>query len=68
MYRFKVVTRYMQHVLKFQKVSDALYLRLGKAAKAFNPKQIHDKDLTRKLSMISDIGVSALPNKKLTRS
>ena len=51
----------------FQKVSDALSLRLGKEAKTFDAKKIHDKSLKRKLNMLSDIGSSALPKDKLTR-
>ena len=42
-------------------------LKLRREAKTFNAKSIFDPDLSRKLSKISMIGVSALPQDKLER-
>ena len=53
--------------LEYQKISDALSLKLGKQAQKFDADQIHDKELKRKLKKISMIGASALPQDKLDR-
>ena len=48
-----------------QRISDALYLKLGKEAKKFDATKLNDRDLKRKLKQISEIGASALPKDKL---
>lgn len=42
-------------------------VRLGKEAKKFKRSQISDKVLSRKLKMLSMIGVAALPQDELDR-
>ncbi len=53
--------------LDYQKVSDALGLKLGKEAKQFDQTGIRDRDVRRKLVMISQIGTSILPDNKRER-
>ena len=49
----------------FQRISDALGLRLGREAKQFNASMLNNRDLRRKMKWIAEIGVSALPPEKL---
>jgi hypothetical protein len=42
-------------------------LRIGKEAKKFDLDKITDKDLTRKLKWLRDLGMSALSSEKLKR-
>ena len=51
----------------FQKIADALILRIGKDAKEYDRNLIQDKEIKRKLQMLAMIGTSALPQDKLTR-
>ena len=48
-----------------QRITDALNLRLGKEAKQFQASKLQNRDLRRKLKMLSNIGSSALPKEKL---
>ena len=48
-----------------QRITDALNLRLGKEAKQFQASKLQNRDLQRKLKMLSNIGSSALPKEKL---
>ena len=52
-------------MLFFQRLKDALILKLGKEAKKFNASKLQNQDLRRKLRKISNIGTSALPKEKL---
>ena len=49
----------------FQRVSDALNLKIGKEAKQFHASRLKNRDLGRKIKMLSNIGASALPKEKL---
>ncbi len=53
--------------LDYQKVSDALSLKLGKEAKQFDVNRIRDRDVRRKLEMISQTGTAILPDDKRER-
>ena len=46
---------------------DALVLKLGMEAKQFDSSKLKDRDLKRKLKVISEVGASALPQNKLDR-
>ncbi len=50
-----------------QKISDALSLKLGREALKFDRNSISDRDVRRKLQMISMIGSSILAPEKLER-
>ncbi len=50
-----------------QKVTDALSLRLGKEARQHDRNSIRDRDVRRKLEMISMIGTAALSDEKRER-
>ena len=49
----------------FQKISDALTLRLGQESKQFDATRVRDRVIKRKLKVISEVGASALPEEKL---
>ena len=55
----------MSGINHFQKISDALVLRLGQESKQFDASMVKDRDLKRKLKVISEVGASALPEEKL---
>ena len=48
----------------FQKRKAALTLRLGKEAKQYDASKLRNRDLKRKLKMISELGSAALPEEK----
>ena len=58
---------FTKYNLNFQKIYDAINLRLGKEAKLFELNQINDKELKRKLKSISQIGTSVLEGDDLNK-
>jgi len=52
---------------KYNKIADAISLRLGEKAKSFKLDQLKDKDLRRKIKSISQIGTSVLKGNDLDR-
>ena len=51
----------------FQEKVDELQLKIGSDAKKFDLEKIVDKDLSRKLKWLRDLGTSALNQEKLKR-
>ncbi len=49
-------------------MTDALSLKLGKEAGEHDRSRIRDRDIRRKLEMISMIGTAKLPDEKRERS
>ena len=56
---------YFNITFLFQRISDAMGLRLGREAKQFNVSMLNNRDLRRKMKWIAEIGVSALPPESL---
>ena len=65
--KYRIIISYQHINFQFQKIADAISLRLGEKAKSFKLDQLKDKDLRRKIKSISQIGTSVLRGNDLDR-